>query len=320
MIDSNRITEINKTFQRMRKKENDRFIPQINAQKISILVGYYDGKYAVAVTGENIPNEILSTSLISVDILNQSNTSGLIFSLLDESLLEIFVSFVFDLESLAKEDNSVSLIDVYNRYRFWQKMFKTIKSDVPETVLKGIINELYILSEYFIPKYGVYEATKGWIGSDASHKDFTFSDGTWYETKAINSGKNTVQISSLEQLESNTSGYLVVSELEKTSPNNLESLNMYNIFRVIKSKIEEESILGEIYNKIVSVGIDITTLTNEAHALNNNRYIFKKVAFYRVNEEFPRLFRIELPKAINNVNYELLLTELSGFVLNIMDE
>lgn len=320
MIDSNRIAEISKTFQRMRQKENDKFIPQLNAEKISILVGYYDGKYTVAVAGENMPSEIVSTNLISVDFLDYPNSEGLIFSLLEEGLLEIFVSFVFDLESLAKEDNSISLIDIYNRYRFWQKMFKTVKTDVSEPVLKGILNELYILEKYFIPKYGIYEATKGWIGSDRSHKDFTFSDGTWYETKSINVGKNTVQISSLEQLESDISGYLVVSELEKTSPNNLDSLNLYKVFRLIKTKVEEESILGEIYNKIVGLGIDITALTDEKHPINNNRYIIKEVTFYRVDKDFPRISKKELPDAVSNVSYDLLLSELVKFRSDKIEE
>ncbi|WP_321387435.1 PD-(D/E)XK motif protein [uncultured Enterococcus sp.] len=314
-MDIKRIEEIGKTFQRMRKKNSDRFVPQFKAEKVKILVGYADGRYAVAAMGKDIPKEISSTSLISVQLMNHSQTkiSGLLFSLCDESLLEIFISFVFDLESLANTDPSVSLLDIYNRYSFWQKMFKSIKPSVSENVLKGLLNELYLLEKYFIPKFGVYNAIKGWIGSDGSHKDFTFVDGTWFESKAINLGKISVQISSLEQLFSESKGYLVVSHLEKTSPNNFESLNLYSVFNLIKKKVLEESLLVEMYNKISFLGIDITALTDETKLINASRYIFQETFFYLVDDEFPRISRNKIPKAIGNICYELLLSEIDEF-------
>ncbi|WP_144809675.1 PD-(D/E)XK motif protein [Enterococcus casseliflavus] len=318
MIDTKRIEEINRTFQRMRQRNSGKFVPQLNAENIRIFVGYNDGQYAVAVVGENTPSEITSTSLISVSLIEKIdfNMNGLLFSLLDEALIDIFVSFVFDLESLAKKDSTVSLVDIYNRYLFWQKMFKSIKSTFSEQNLKGLLNELYILEKYFIPKYGLSEAIRGWIGTDGSHKDFTFNDGTWYELKAINSGWNTIQISSIEQLESDVLGYLVVSYLEKTSPTNSESLNLYSIFNLIKGQINEEFILGEMYSKIANLGIDIVALTDEHHIINTNRYIFRDTIFYKVSDSFPRISRKQLPVAVANMCYELLLSELLEYRLD----
>lgn len=318
MIDPKRIAEISRTFERLKIKNNDLFSPQYKNEKVTLLIGYTEGKYAVAISGENLPGEISSTNLISVETLSQKDIgdSGLKFNLLDDSLLDIFITFVFDLESLVKQNDEVSLVDVYNRYCYWQKMFKSLKVGITESALKGLISELYILNEYFIPKYGVTESLKSWTGSEKTHKDFAFSSGVWYEVKAINSGKKTVQISSLEQLDSEVDGYLVVSELEKTSPSNKEGVNLISVFENVRILIEEDTVLGDLYSKVFSLGVDNEALTSEQHELNEYRYIIKQTMFYHVNTSFPRLSKEKLPVALGNVSYELQLSELSDFLVN----
>lgn len=318
MIDPKRIAEISRTFDRLKKKNNDMFSPQYKNDKVSLFIGYTEGRYAVAISGENLPSEISSTNLISVEILNQDDIeeSGLKFILLDDSVFDIFITFVFDLESLVKEGTEISLVDVYNRYRYWQKMFKSLTTAITESTLKGLICELYILKEYFIPKYGVTESVKSWTGLERTHKDFAFDNGTWFEVKAINSGKKTVQISSLEQLDSDVDGYLVVSELEKTSPNNKEGINLISVFENLRLLIEEDAIMGDLYSKVFSLGVDNKVLTTEHHELNEYRYIIKQTVFYHVDSHFPRLLKEKLPVALGNVSYELQLTELSDFLVS----
>ena len=123
MIDPKRIAEISRTFERLKIKNNDLFSPQYKNDKVTLLIGYAEGKYAIAISGKNLPSEISSTNLISVETWSQNGVSdsGLKFSLLDDSLLDVFITFVFDLESLVKQDDEISLVDVYNRYRFGKK-------------------------------------------------------------------------------------------------------------------------------------------------------------------------------------------------------
>lgn len=318
MIDPKRIAEISRTFERLKMKNNDLFSPQYQSHKVTLLIGYTEGKYAVAISGENLPSEISSTNLISVETLNQKDigSSGLKFILLDDTLLDIFITFVFDLESLIKENAEISLVDVYNRYRYWQKMFKSLNATITESALKGLISELYILKEYFVPKYGVTEAIKGWTGSERTHKDFAFDNGNWFEVKAINFGKKTVQISSLEQLDSEVDGYLVVSELEKTSPSNKEGLNLVTVFENLRMLVEEDEVIGDLYSKVFSLGVENEALISEHHELNEYRYIVKQTMFFHVNSDFPRLSKKTLSKAIGNVSYELQLAELSDFLVS----
>lgn len=311
-----RITQIRGTFERQLKNSTDfsnSFSKQVIGENVSIALGAFENKYAIAAEGEFNQEELMSTNLIEVQHINDSKAQGIIFILLDEDLLEIFISFAYDLELVVKKDFKVSVSEIYNRYLYWQKMFKKMSQGVSESAIKGLINELHMLEKYFIPKFGIVAAIKSWVGTENTHKDFAFKDGTWFEAKAINNGKNTVQISSIEQLDSETLGYLVVTPVEKTSSQNHEGENLYSIINKIKAKIESEDILGEFYNKIVQTGITITVSTDFKHSQNAYRYIIKPSRFFEVDKNFPALRKKDFPDSVVGIKYELLISGLKDF-------
>ena len=84
----------------------------------------------------------------------------------------------------------------------------------------GLIGELLFLKNILFEKYGIEKSIEGWSGQDRTRKDFSYED-KWYEAKAISFNKDTVAISSLEQLDSEISGELAIILLEKMSPSYL---------------------------------------------------------------------------------------------------
>lgn len=303
----------------MKETANNEFSPQVVTEKVSLYVGYYEGTFAIAVTGKEFPTSVSSTKLIKVEKID-NELKGLIFLLQDEDLLEVFISFAFDLESFLKNYSDISLIEMYNRYLFWQKMFKGVKNEISENVLKGLINELYILNKFLIPEYGLNEAVSSWIGAEAAHKDFALTDGTWFEAKAIDVGKNTVKISSIEQLDSSDKGFLVVSHVEKTSYENTLGLNLYRALKNLTTQVTEENVIGELYSKVISLGVDISSLVEEKNELNSKNYIFHSTDFFEVHNDFPRINRETFPKAFGNISYELLLSEINDYKSELFDK
>src|SRR5699024_10149295 len=145
-----------------------------------------------SVTSDEYNFDSSSTSLIKVKKIKlKDGKSALIFKLMDDDMLSIFISFCIDLESMIKKDPDITVVEVYNRYLYWQKMFKVEKNKISESLIKGLFGELNLLLNYLIPKYGISKAIKGWSGSDKTAKDFAYDDGIWYETKSINTGKVT---------------------------------------------------------------------------------------------------------------------------------
>lgn len=96
-------------------------------------------------------------------------------------------------------------------------MFYGSSKLLSENEVLGLIGELLFLKDFAFKVYGVSTGLNGWSGPEPTHKDFSF-ENNWYEIKTINSYKNSVSISSLEQLDSEFDGHLIVYTMEKMSP------------------------------------------------------------------------------------------------------
>lgn len=305
------------TFQSLKAQtleDPNMFRPQKVGSKVKILAGVDEGKYAISILSETYDIDLSNTQLIKVRQTAVSrNKMATIFTLTDEDLLSIFISFAIDLESIVEYDNDVTIVEIYNRYLYWQKMFKTDAEIISEAKVKGLINELLILSDFLIPKFGIDVAIKGWMGTENTHKDFAFSDGTWYEAKAINKGKPVVKISSIEQLEAEQIGMLVISEFEKTSPQNAEGVRLFELLSHIKSKIDLENTKTELIEKIFKLGFSSDIFHNKDHKANQYRFLVNTTNFYKVDDAFPRLTRSNLSSKIGLVSYEIIISEIEEF-------
>lgn len=308
-MDSSRIEQLSNTFQRVKDASNS-FSPQIKGRNVQLLAGVLDGDFAVAVVGQYEDISLKSTSLIEVLRKSVNGERALVFVLKDANLLDIFVSFTADIEGLMHEDSDVSIVEIYNRYIYWQTMFKAEKGTVSESKIKGLINELNILYEYLIPKYGPLEAVRGWTGNENTHKDFSYND-YWYEVKVVNLGKEVVEISSLEQLDADSDGQLMVSRFESTSPENKNGVSLFDLLSKLQNLLKYEDQIAELYNKVISLGFDFSVFIDENHEVNQYRYIIHGIDSFLVNRDFPRLKKGMFPDAIGKVRYNIVLAKIN---------
>lgn len=96
-------------------------------------------------------------------------------------------------------------------------MFQNISTkELSEEKEQGIYGELYFLYKYMIPKYGVEKSILSWAGPHKFNKDFSI-DETWYEIKTSSVNANTIEIRSINQLDSDVDGFLTVVKVEKMS-------------------------------------------------------------------------------------------------------
>jgi DNA mismatch endonuclease (patch repair protein) len=87
-----------------------------------------------------------------------------------------------------------------------------------------------------IQKYGVDVALKSWSGTEHTDQDFSCDD-TWYEIKSTVSGSASVKISSVEQLDTNQTGHLVIVTLDKTSEADASRLTLNSMYEMVLSSI-----------------------------------------------------------------------------------
>lgn len=293
------------------KFTSNQFIRLGDNKNICLYLGKNESNlYSLEFRGKYVPNKISSSEVILVkQTKNEDSTYSLVFSLCKNDLLEYFCIFCEDLFDSTKDVDSDE--DAYtllcDRYFSWKKLFRPHSSSMTDSEIMGLIGELLFIDEFSLHKYGPQKALESWSGPEKTHKDFSLDD-TWYEIKSITSGKPSVKISSLEQLDSDIDGYLVVYELEKMS----SSFNGVKLNQVVQ----------KLLNKFGSVSTDykdkfITKLSLYNYDFSNNydEYVFyvtdRKV--FSVKEGFPRIKRKDLPIEICNLQYELSLQTLTKY-------
>lgn len=278
------------------------------AQPLSLYIGKDDSsRFAFDYRGHFTPSRLAGSDVISVSQIKSQDDLFLRFSLEDADLLEYFCIFVQDLiESTSGiSDDNVGYRIICSRYMDWKKLFKPNIGRLSELEIMGLIGELLFLKDYMIQSYGLYKAIESWTGPEKTYKDFSL-DETWYEIKAINKGKESVHISSIEQLDSDIEGTLIIYNLEKMSPT-FQGIKLNALVATILEMISETGFKEIFINKLGLFGFDFSPF------YDNFVYVNTDYSAYAVTEDFPRVKRNDLSPAINKAQYEINIPSIMRF-------
>lgn len=270
-----------------------------------------DGRFSFEFRGVFSPTRIKSSDVIIVSQTKSDKTYSLSFSLLKPELLEYFCTFCQDLiDSCAPitDDNTAYKV-LHDRFLSWKKLFKPNNGSMTEFEVMGLIGELLFLHDYMIPHFGLQMSLDSWMGPEKTHKDFSTAD-QWFEIKTISSGKESIRISSLEQLDSDVNGYLVVYALEKMSPS-YEGITLNKLVEDLLTHTPSHIQKDLFISKLELYGYDFSP--------DYNNFVYtqtEKTAFF-VDSVFPRLKRDQVPSSITKVQYELALSEIDRTIVTL---
>ena len=211
------------------------------------------------------------------------------FSLIDLNYLDLFYLFCNDIiDSSRNIEQEEGYKFIVNRFDKWKGFGNSTRKYLSEMEIKGLLGELVFLKKYLIDKYGVSKSINGWTGPEPTKKDFSY-DTTWYEVKSVT--KDIVSISSIEQLDSDSIGYLILMFFEKLSPE-AEELTLNNIVDEILMSINMDSDKALFIMKLVQVGF------YKEDYYDNFVYKLRDECFYEVNERFPKISFADIPLAV----------------------
>ena len=278
--------------------------------KVNIFLGYNDfGQMSMVITEPGIASYVKSSKLINVSLSRREDGKmALTFDLLDNSFSSMFIIFCKDIiEVCEKGGPSYAISNALVRWKYWKEMFgKTKNSILEKREIKGLIGELIELRDHFLRDYDEKSAVACWMGPLAGHKDFEIAD-TWYEVKSVNENAIQVQISSLEQLESDIDGHLVVVRLEDTSEASYNALNLNSVVASVFEKLEDAE----------SRELFTTRLDNMGYTFSEDYEVicfsYKGTEYYSVKEGFPRLTRGNVEDGIGNASYTIILGGISKY-------
>ena len=305
---------INEIKEKFYECKNSLSYKRINSNHpMNIYIGYNEkGNQSLAIISTKCNVDYESTKLINVELkVRNDGDYVLSFNLLDDSFSDIFYQFVSDII-----DKSYNLKDyspiafVIERWKKWINMFKNPRNVfLSENEVRGLLGELIYLEKYMFNKYGIDKSLESWIGSSLSHKDFEIND-TWYELKTIRENALTVTISSMEQLDSNEKGELVLVKLEPSNESINEPIKLNDYIQRIESNFLNDHQLNVFKEKLDE--------RKYFYTLEYDKYVYsiKSIDHYEVNEEFPRFKVSDLPNSIARVSYDLYIKEIENFKIN----
>lgn len=223
---------------------------------------------------------------------------------------EVFETLCQDVIEWSGSDESraLSTASVFRRLSHWHSLMtraRTMSMEPHE--VRGLIGELLFL-ERISARHGFDVAIRSWVAPDEHPQDFAM-DARIVEVKTRLSGSsNTVQVSSLEQLESaHLPLLLMVFELAQSDADDAVSLN--TLCDRLGSQVRGQDMALE--DALQCALLKRGYLRQDAYDLDVYR-VAGAMAF-EVSEGFPRIVRAGVDTRITKVRYQLDLAQLSEY-------
>lgn len=267
-------------------------------------------QYSLFCVTPTAPRVIQSSAIISVFIgTRRDGSTGITFSLTDKVFLDLFVHFCDDIieSSRAIKDLSKAAEFLANRYVQWQRAFaKNNNGFLSFQEVKGLVGELCFLKNYMIPTYGEDKAIDSWIGPDMADQDFVCDD-TWFEVKSTVSGSASVSISSVEQLDTDNEGHLVIVRLDKTSTGDSSKITINNLYELVLESLSSAQLKDMLKTTLLRLGYYADKIYDA--------YCFRYGGMekYKVDSSFPCARRNNFAPAVQNMKYDLSLAAISQY-------
>lgn len=239
------------------------------------------------------------------------NRWTLTFELLRNEQQGVFAILCCDIieHSRSATDEADALKLVITRYKQWSKLLETQRSGLmDEQSRKGLLGELLFLEGRITNTDSVMAAVQGWSGADGADQDFIYPDG-WFEIKSIGLSAASVTISSLEQLDCDDAGELVIYRIDKSPPDKAGAVSLNDIVRRMSaSLIGNAEALDLFRTKLSQYGyIDLQEYSEQKyHCSGTQRYC--------VDDTFPKLTSDNVPAQVVSLHYELDLPSLAGWM------
>lgn len=252
---------------------------------------------------------------IKVDLRQAEKLSyqNLVLTLERDADSDLFLALCESLCESLKEVNKsdIALAVALVHLKRWKTFLagKNTRLLSPE-VVRGLFAELCFFRQLYSTTLSHKDAFTAWYGLDSVQQDFIFYDRA-IEIKSISgTDRNTVHISSEDQLESLQDKLFLVIYLlnENTDPLNANSLN--SLVRKIEAELEDPELRIEFLNRLANFGYSPLT------EYDKPMFVISKQHQYRVNTEFPKIVRSKL-KGIQNVSYQIQLEYIDSFACAI---
>lgn len=204
-------------------------------------------------------------------------------------------------------ESTTALAVTLTHLKRWKAFLSGRKTTLSPEQVRGLFAELQMLRSLYVSRTTPPVAIDAWCGADRVQQDFIFGDMA-IEVKSLSGReRNSVRISSEDQLESLTSSlYLAVYRLSEM-PDSDQSASLNDIVGEIEAELADAQALEEFARKLSAYGYA------PLHDYNSPRFIVSDLKTYQVVDGFPRLVRSGIPNGIARLSYDIELETVRSF-------
>jgi hypothetical protein len=262
------------------------------------------------------PSRVIQLRGIDVIKKNETNGSELYIILRVADDWELFLTVCKDLiaHALESQNDSTMAEKVEERLNRWQKLLSLAKNKLTAEIQMGLFAELRALQDILVPRLGLGQAVRSWVGPDSDRQDFLL-DSAALEVKCYKATKgDCVTISSAHQLTSDkTHLYLVAYSVTPSE----KGLSIASLAEYINTELEchglnEEKV--DFEDKLARFGY-FFKLPRE----NLSTFLIDTLKSFEVRDGFPRLVPSQVASEIISVKYVLDLSRCREFSVPVSD-
>lgn len=213
------------------------------------------------------------------------------------------------IDALEPVDTSTAALTVaLTHIRRWRAFLAARKSRrLSDEEVRGLWAELQYMRALYASRLTSTDAVNAWTGADQLQQDFIF-DNTAVEVKSLlGRDRNTVRISSEDQLATMVDDLFLVTHRLTVAVDTAGALSLNAMVGLIESELGEGDALEQFSQKLADFGY----LPIMAYA--TPEFVVAERQTYRVEGDFPRLVRAELPSGVARVSYEIELEAMKDF-------
>lgn len=270
-----------------------------------------DGNKQLFIPVNKVVKGIVSSSAIKVFNVRSEEQLYFVIELINPVLVNEFVYLCVDLiEKSRMEESCVqSLKILFDTFEKWQQLFDETRNNLlTNAEIKGLIGELLFIANELKKDRSEDSIISAWKTKKDASRDFIFED-EWYEIKSVSSTSDYVSISSIEQLDHEKEGYLLVNFIDYKPSKNNNALTLPSLIILVANLMRKSAVIAEFYRKLLEKGYTYESEYDDAY------FEFCGREKYLVNNTFPKIARRMLPVQITTVKYEINLTGIKDWIV-----
>lgn len=276
---------------------------------IDINIGYEElnQKTLLIQNSGMLPELPSSKSIVASNYQFANGTWVLSFRLVQSDNEEVFLRFCWDIIESSR-DVTESIIDfIIERYLKWQRLMEYRRTNIlPISRQKGLMGEILFLTEC-TKTMGAQKALESWCGPQGADQDFIY-DGTWTEIKATTMASTTILISSLEQLDIDSDGSLMLYRLDKTTNSDTHGFTLIDIVENTRALFSTNPKSKELFElRLFQYGY------KDLPEYGKQKYRMCGGEEYLVDGTFPKLTKGNIAHQITGASYAIDSASIASF-------